>query len=367
MSDKRLTTATIDGISYKLGEELNVNLANTDAAGIIKVGTKTNNWRDDTNNYQLGIDNTGIGYVNIPAINSSNDIGIASSTKPGLVLIPSNSGLKLNPDNGGLVINLQAGYGIGTSQPDSNNPSYLKLETATDNTLGGIKTGYTNSSSSNNYGVKLDNNGKAYVEVPIQSITNDIDNLTPNIIKIYSVGSDIAVENDIKNVSPVSIFKNENTEEITNINLNINSNNCIYYICDNTRFSENKNNIYLDIKDHYLNRAAYEPWQCSLIYENKNIRIKDINFLFMGTQSKYVSIEDYFSVYYSNGKTQFLKDFESDVNNTVPNLEEPNSTTITTYKIDIKAYGDPMIRYFSEKDPDEFQGKFFISLTKYSK
>lgn len=168
MSDKRLTTATIDGISYKLGEELNVNLASTDAAGIIKVGTTTNDYKTDSRNYPLGIDNAGRGYVKITDINSSvsNNIGIASSTKPGLVLIPSNSGLKIDPENGSLGINLQTGHGIGISQSDSNNPSYLKLETATSNSLGGIKIGYTNSDSQNNYGVELDNDGKAYVEVP---------------------------------------------------------------------------------------------------------------------------------------------------------------------------------------------------------
>lgn len=168
MSDKRLTTATIDGISYKLGEELNVNLANKNTAGIIKVGTTTNDYKTESSTYPLGIDNAGIGYVKITDINSSvsNNIGIASSTKPGVVLIPSNSGLKLNPDNGSLGINLQTGYGIGTSQSDSNNLSYLKLEAATDNSLGGIKTGYIADSAPNTYGVELNNEGKAYVEVP---------------------------------------------------------------------------------------------------------------------------------------------------------------------------------------------------------
>ena len=84
----------------------------------------------------------------------------------GVVLIPNTSGLKINSSTGALTVNLKEGYGIGTSTYDNQNPSYLMLEKATDNSLGGIKTGYIADSAPNTYGVELNSAGKAFVHVP---------------------------------------------------------------------------------------------------------------------------------------------------------------------------------------------------------
>ena len=170
MSDKRLTTATIDGITYKLGEELNVPIASTTTAGILKLGTATSysikydTPIGDTKNYMIGIDGDNKAYVTVP---STTNTKIASKDTAGVVLIPNNSGLKLNNSTGALSINLKEGYGIGTSTYDNQNPSYLMLEKATDTTLGGIKTGYIASADKpNTYGVKINTDGNAYVYIP---------------------------------------------------------------------------------------------------------------------------------------------------------------------------------------------------------
>ena len=168
MSDKRLLTATIGDTTYKLGEELNVPIASITTAGIIKVGTSTsssiiyNTPSGETKNYMIGIDGDNKAYVTVP---STTNTKIASKDTAGVVCIPNTSGLKLNSSTGALTVNLKEGYGIGTSTYDNQNPSYLMLENATPTTIGGIKTGYTN--TGNKYGVKLDNSGNAYVDVNI--------------------------------------------------------------------------------------------------------------------------------------------------------------------------------------------------------
>lgn len=229
MSNNRIKTATINNVTYALGEE-QIGLATETTAGILKVGTTANttfsNVSSNYKSYKLNRNTEGVGYVNIPESGSTSTIKPASTTTTGGVRIPINSGLKVESSNGNLVVNLDPNrYGIGTSQTDDLNPSYLMLEKATYDSLGGIKIGYTpDSSFSNKYGVELDNDGKAYVEVNINtkgvvnlSGNDNVDSTSGNNPQLKSntiftnLNKDIG-ENDSKSISIKLVDNNGGSE-----------------------------------------------------------------------------------------------------------------------------------------------------------
>ena len=105
-------------------------LATNDSIGGIKTGYITTN-----KNYAVSLDTNGAAYVNVPWEENT-----AHSHSAG-------TGLSIGTDTGGTT---------GTVT--------LSLNTATTTSLGGIKIGYSNNDK--NYGISLDSNESAYVNVP---------------------------------------------------------------------------------------------------------------------------------------------------------------------------------------------------------
>ena len=84
--------------------------------------------------------------------------------------------------------------GVGLSLSNEDNTITYALKTATVDNIGGIKVGYTDNEQ--NYGVKLDDNDKAYVTVPkieYSVVSNSKSGLAPAISKTGEVGQQFTV------------------------------------------------------------------------------------------------------------------------------------------------------------------------------
>lgn len=84
--------------------------------------------------------------------------------------------------------------GVGLSLSNEDNTIAYALKTATVDNIGGIKVGYTDNEQ--NYGVKLDDNDKAYVTVPkieYSVVSDSKSGLAPVISKVGEVGQQFTV------------------------------------------------------------------------------------------------------------------------------------------------------------------------------
>lgn len=222
MSKQILKTATVNGITYQLGEDLKV--ASPIELGGIKTG---NNLAETivydtvvnevaTKRYAVNVDAENKAFVEAPA-----EIILTNATidNTGQVKIPENSGLVVNSD-GGVFVNVKEDTGISLSEYTTDQPSHLTLDTATYYTLGGIKidsavitedltNDFTNLNlgSSNQdfsvgyYPIKIDSTGHAFIANQNPIITgegidlsikekDDNDNNTYNIISLNAVSRD---------------------------------------------------------------------------------------------------------------------------------------------------------------------------------
>lgn len=201
------TTAstTLNQTTSRYEVKYNLNAANENALGGIKIGFTTNN---TNRNYALQLLSNNKAYVNVPwkeyALTGSNGITIGTSTTSGNVTtIPisvnkasttslgviktgysydDNNRAKfgVNVDNNGqATVNIPEVKGsteTGTTVTYNSSGTAITVGTtaATTNYLGTIKLGYSDTSQSQNYPVKLGtgtNANKAYVNVPWSNTT----------------------------------------------------------------------------------------------------------------------------------------------------------------------------------------------------
>lgn len=158
-----------------------VPVATNDVVGGFKTGYTTSG-----KNYAVAIDGSSKAYVNVPWTDNNTTYSQATSETLGLVKIgysnnSKNYGIQLD-SSGKMFVNVpwtdnNTTYSKATTGSDGlmskedktkldgieNNANNYVLPAATNESLGGIKTGYTDNGT--NYSVKVDENNKAYVTV----------------------------------------------------------------------------------------------------------------------------------------------------------------------------------------------------------
>ena len=137
----KLDGIDVDANKFILGSATNNNL------GGFKTGYNNGVADNDNKNYPVRLDENDKAYVNVPWIDNNTTYSNATQSAAGLMSIDDKTKLD--------GIDIEANKFI--------------LGSATNNNLGGFKTGYNNGVADNdnkNYPVRLDENDKAYVNVP---------------------------------------------------------------------------------------------------------------------------------------------------------------------------------------------------------
>lgn len=152
---------TFDEYWYKdntnnLTKKINIEPASSAALGVIMTG-----YLESSASIPLKLDKNNKAYVEL----TSSSIGAAGGAVGSVIhTINSADGIQLyaqwSPTNLSGIIGVESLYG---------GSGWIGLKKATDGALGGIKTGYKTDSENRQYGVKVDDTGNAYVNVPWES------------------------------------------------------------------------------------------------------------------------------------------------------------------------------------------------------